>query len=176
MVFDIDDITEDGLAFRLQVGRDRFKIDQTDCALSQDVSVEGLLRKVNREVFLTGHIKTEVSLICSRCLEPLRSSVDCPVSAKFVPQDKAKKWKSETEVQEDDIDSEHYAENKVDITQPVHDQILLAVPLVPLCRKDCQGLCSECGKNLNNGPCGCHKEKPGDPRLAVLQSLKDKLK
>lgn len=176
MVFDIEDITEDGLDFSLKVERDRFKIDQTDCSLCQDVSIEGTLRNVSRDIYLSGQIKTEVLMSCARCLEPVRNLVDCEISVKFVPQGKAPKLKSETELREDDIDSEHYTDNKVDITQSVRDQILLAAPLVCLCKRDCLGLCPECGKNLNEGPCGCKKEKPVDPRLAALKALRDKLK
>jgi hypothetical protein len=49
-----------------------------------------------------------------------------------------------------------------------------ALPLKPLCREECKGLCPSCGADLNKGPCSC-KGKKGDPRLAALKKLKDKL-
>lgn len=53
----------------------------------------------------------------------------------------------------------------------VREDILLALPAKFLCREDCNGLCPMCGKNLNDGSCGC--EKPVDPRLEVLRQLLD---
>ena len=45
-----------------------------------------------------------------------------------------------------------------------------ALPVNPLCKTDCKGLCPQCGTNLNNGTCGCIPDE-GDPRLAVLRGL-----
>ena len=50
--------------------------------------------------------------------------------------------------------------------------LLLALPTKHLCREDCRGLCPHCGKNLNEGLCGCREDKV-DPRLAVLAQLMD---
>ena len=50
--------------------------------------------------------------------------------------------------------------------------LLLALPTKHLCREDCRGLCPRCGKNLNEGLCGCREDKV-DPRLAVLAQLMD---
>ena len=125
---------------------------------------------------MSGKIKTELSAKCSRCLEPFQFPVECAVTAHYVPKIEPKKEHAEVELHASDIDIETYDENRVDITQSVHDQILLALPQVCLCKKDCKGLCPDCGINLNLGPCGCIKEKPIDPRLEVLKSLKEKLK
>jgi uncharacterized protein len=53
------------------------------------------------------------------------------------------------------------------------EEFSLALPVKPLCRPDCKGLCPECGKNLNEGACGCSPDT-GDPRLAALRQLKVK--
>ena len=55
------------------------------------------------------------------------------------------------------------------LTALVSEDAYLAIPYRMLCREDCKGLCPRCGKNLNEGPCGC--SAPGDPRLAVLAQL-----
>ena len=51
--------------------------------------------------------------------------------------------------------------------------LLLAVDFAYYCKPDCKGLCPKCGKNLNEGPCGCSTREI-DSRLAVLQKLLDK--
>jgi len=58
----------------------------------------------------------------------------------------------------------------IDLVYPLREQILLAQPLKPVCRPDCKGLCMNCGKNLNEGPCDCSDESI-DPRLAALKAL-----
>jgi uncharacterized protein len=52
----------------------------------------------------------------------------------------------------------------------VHDAIFLELPLAPLCRPDCQGLCPECGADKNEAPCEC--PGPVDPRWATLDALR----
>ncbi len=176
MLFDTDEIFEEGLDFDVRAKKESFGIDQPECSLAEDVDVSGSLKKTGKDIFLTGRIKTELSLECSRCLEPFRFPVATGVTAHFVPESKAGKEHGEVEVKTAEVDIEFYDERRVDITQPVRDQILLAVPLVYVCKKDCKGLCPHCGKNLNSGPCGCSEDTPIDPRLEVLKSLKDKLK
>jgi uncharacterized protein len=58
----------------------------------------------------------------------------------------------------------------LDLRPPVHDNVLLAFPVQPLCRPDCAGLCQVCGGNRNEVPCTC-QESGGDPRFALLKQL-----
>ena len=59
----------------------------------------------------------------------------------------------------------------VDVDKAIAASFLLDAEMKCLCRPDCRGLCSVCGKNLNDGPCGCQEAK--DPRFAVLEQLLD---
>jgi uncharacterized protein len=58
----------------------------------------------------------------------------------------------------------------LNLERPLHEQVLLTIPLQTLCRPDCRGLCSQCGQNLNEGSCQC-SDNTGDPRLAALRTL-----
>ena len=60
----------------------------------------------------------------------------------------------------------------IDLDELVMSDLLLTLPMKHLCREDCKGLCAQCGKNLNEGDCGCIK-KPVDPRLEALRKLLD---
>lgn len=64
-------------------------------------------------------------------------------------------------------------DGKINLTPLVREYMLLAVPIKPLCRKDCKGLCSECGENLNEVTCE-HTVQKIDPRLETLKTLLDK--
>jgi len=64
------------------------------------------------------------------------------------------------------IDEHHI----LDLTEAIRQYALLAVPMKPLCRGDCAGLCPNCGHNLNQGPCDCLPQKV-DPRWSELNKL-----
>jgi uncharacterized protein len=69
----------------------------------------------------------------------------------------------------------HPETDKIDLTEDIRDYALLAVPMKRLCSENCKGLCTNCGADLNNGPCDCREEKM-DPRWEPLQKLKLKNK
>ena len=60
-------------------------------------------------------------------------------------------------------------QGQLDVDELVVSDILLSLPMKHLCLPDCKGLCPTCGRNLNEGPCGC--KKPIDPRLEALGKL-----
>ena len=63
-----------------------------------------------------------------------------------------------------------YDSDVLDITEPLRESLLLAEPMQALCKEDCQGLCTVCGADLNDGDCGCDKVSV-DPRLAALKQF-----
>jgi uncharacterized protein len=65
------------------------------------------------------------------------------------------------------IDDHHH----LDLTEAVRQALVTQLPMRPLCRPDCAGLCARCGADLNEGPCGCPDE-PADDRWSVLRGLK----
>ncbi len=62
------------------------------------------------------------------------------------------------------------ADMQLDITALCTDEVVLSLPMKHLCKEDCKGICQTCGKNLNEGECGC-KSDTQDPRLSVLAQL-----
>ncbi len=175
LVFDVDEIPEEGMSFDVSEKPEHFSISSEDGQLNQDVKVAGTLKKSGKEVFLTGRIWANISVNCSRCLEPVSNQINVDVFADYVPRESFPEFASDTELSKSDIDVEFYTENKIDLHQPVYDQIALSIPLASLCSETCKGLCSECGENLNPGPCGCGGGETADPRLAILKTLKNKL-
>jgi uncharacterized protein len=119
---------------------------------------------------LVGRLKSTLELPCSRCLEPFPWPVDASFDLRYQPRS-ANSGDGEREVQEDDLSTAFYDNDEVDLGQLMREQFYLALPMKPLCREDCQGLCSQCGANLNRTTCSCTRDWE-DPRLAVLRSLK----
>lgn len=176
MIFEIEEIPEGGLNLDVLEGKEHFGIDQADCALTDDVKVRGKLKKIEREVSFSGFLEAPLVVTCTRCLKPFPFQVKGKVQVHFIPRAKESSPGSEVEITETDIEQEIYEDDRVDLYGPVRDQILLDVPLIRLCQEDCKGLCPECGRDRNSDPCECESEGQIDPRLAVLQKLKEKLK
>lgn len=174
MIFEIDEIPDGGLDFRLCIECGLFEINRPDCSLNKDVEVAGTLARMDDDIYLNASVQTTLTVSCSRCLVPVGYAVDCQVSTRYVPHRPSKKWEKDRELEDTDMETEDYFENKIDIKHTLHDHILLAVPMICLCREDCPGLCSGCGADLNKGPCGCRPERTIDPRLEILKSLKEK--
>ena len=177
LVINFDDIPDDEeYTFDLVEKPGHFQVDPEEGILKKDVCVQGSLSKVGREVFLKGNISTEMEMICSRCLEPLSYKIRSKVSSHYVPGQETGTLNTDVELHASDIEMEYYSDDRIDLTQAVYDQMILSLPLVRLCRADCQGICSQCGVNRNIKECQCSDKDSIDPRLAVLKTLKDKLK
>jgi len=177
LVVKFDDIPDDEeYTFELVEKPDYFQVDPEEGILKKNVCVQGSLSKVGREVFLKGNISTEMEMVCSRCLEPLSYEIRSKVSSHYVPEQETGEQEMDVELHASDIEMDHYSDDQIDLTQAVYDQMILSLPLVRLCKTDCQGICPQCGVNRNIKKCQCSDNDSVDPRLAVLKTLKDKLK
>ena len=74
---------------------------------------------------------------------------------------------------DDDVDFAPFEGDEIDLGELFREQILLAIPMTPLCREECKGLCPVCGADLNAGECSCERGEI-DPRWSALADLKDK--
>jgi uncharacterized protein len=119
---------------------------------------------------VAGRLTGELELTCSRCLEPFRSPVATEFDLRYVPRVE-NAGDGEREVEEDDLSTAFYDGDEIDLSQLITEQFQLALPMKPLCRDDCKGLCPQCGTNLNTGTCGCD-QKWEDPRLAALKAIR----
>ena len=176
MIFVIEQIHEEGLSFDILVPKECFDLDSTDCVLAEGVKVQGTLERTGLEILCKGSLETGLSVTCTRCLSDFSFVVKSELKVHFIPRTDNNKLAHEIELTELDVEQEFYEEGRVDLSSPARDLILLSLPQVILCRQDCDGLCPKCGTNLNVNKCDCKNEGSYDPRLAVLQQLKDKLK
>jgi uncharacterized protein len=119
---------------------------------------------------LVGRVQTKLELPCGRCLEPFTLPVDAAFDLRYHPRTE-NSGEGEREVEEDDLTTAFYENEEIDLGQLMHEQLYLSMPMKPLCRDDCRGLCPQCGTNLNRGTCDCPRAWE-DPRLAVLKTLK----
>jgi uncharacterized protein len=121
---------------------------------------------------LVGRVRTELELTCSRCIETYRFPIDAEFDQRYLPSSAASS-EADREVEEDDLETSYYTDDEIDLSQLMREQFYLALPMKPLCREDCEGLCAQCGTNLNTGTCDCAPVWE-DPRLAALKAIKGK--
>ena len=176
MIFEIDKIDEEGQSFEVLESKQHFNIDPPDCVLTEDVKIQGRLVKIDQEILCQGLLETGLSVTCTRCLIGFSFPVKNKLRVHFIARVENCETGKKIELTDLDFEQEFYEEGRIDLSCPVRDLILLSLPQVRLCQEDCSGLCSQCGTNLNENNCDCNNEEPYDPRLAVLQKLKDKLK
>jgi uncharacterized protein len=119
---------------------------------------------------LIGTVKTTLELPCSRCVEPFLWPIENAFDLRYQPH-AVNTGEGEREIEEDDLTTAFYENEQIDLRELMREQFYLTLPMKPLCRDDCKGLCAMCGTNLNRGTCDCKREWE-DPRLAVLKTLK----
>jgi uncharacterized protein len=121
---------------------------------------------------LAGLVQTTLELPCGRCLEPLTWPVAAAFDLRYQPV--AEHLNAGTgpdrEIEEDDLSTAFYENDEIDLGQLMQEQFHLSLPMKPLCRDECRGLCPVCGTNLNGTACSCTRAWE-DPRLAVLKTL-----
>src|SRR4029078_12186806 len=111
-----------------------------------------------------------LELPCVRCLESFTWPIDSPFDLRYQPRTE-NAGVGQREIEEDDLFTAFYEGQTIDLKQLMREQFYLALPMKPLCREDCRGLCPICGHDVNSNPCGCRSEWE-DPRLAALKVLK----
>lgn len=132
------------------------------------VSLSGDLARV------TGHLSAGLQLVCCRCLNLYRVVVDKDVDLEYQPDPEVAAEGEEFELEYADLTVGFYRKDRIDLTALIGEQLLLEVPMKPVCREDCKGLCPQCGADRNTEPCECRTESL-DPRLSALAGLKERL-
>lgn len=128
--------------------------------LRSPVGVKGSVFSRAGIVTLSVECDCEYTAPCDRCGEETVKHYSVPIERVLVGE-------MENDENDEMILLQDY---KLDLYELVYTEVVLAMPSRHLCSEDCKGLCEICGKNLNDGPCGCATNE-GDPRLKVLSQL-----
>jgi uncharacterized protein len=138
--------------------------------------LRGRATKMGREVLARAKFTVPLRGHCKRCLksvqleEPVELVRAYVPAAELVPQRKRAGGDSEASFDPELVDEEGYQGKEIDLSSALREQILLSVPPSPLCDEQCKGLCPRCGKDLNEGECGCDRTVV-DPRWAALKGI-----
>ena len=111
-------------------------------------------------VLVSGTVTGPLAGECGRCLDPVTSAIEVDLQELYAYP--------ESEATEDEAG--RLEGDFLDLEPALRDAVVLALPLTPLCREDCGGLCVVCGARRDDVDCG-HDEAPVDPRWAALNDL-----
>jgi len=163
MIIRVSELPDDGLS-----------IDETAFAASpySDPSweLERLRLQIDKdgdEVDVRGEVRASVPQMCGRCAEGFTAPVTADVDLRFAPKPPRVDG---AELGRDDLDTDFYVDDQIDLGRVIDNETTLALPMKPLCDAGCRGLCPVCGVNRNLNPCACADRAP-DPRLAALKTL-----
>ncbi|OUN01550.1 MAG: hypothetical protein BAA04_06270 [Firmicutes bacterium ZCTH02-B6] len=144
-----------------------------EAAALAPVHVHGHVTNTGESMLVQGEASGEFGLVCARCLQPIRASLRAPLEERFRRQtgrspQREREWDETLGDSDGEDDARSYHGDWLNLEDAVREALLLQVPMKPVCRPDCRGLCPQCGANLNQGDCGCETETV-DPRLAALR-------
>ncbi|HVX44985.1 MAG TPA: YceD family protein [Mycobacteriales bacterium] len=112
-------------------------------------------------VFVSGTVSARAGGECVRCLRPVATDVVASIAELFAYPD------SLTEETTDEDEVRRIEDEKIDLEPAIRDMVVLALPLAPVCREDCPGLCATCGERLEDLPAD-HTHETIDPRWSAL--------
>ena len=178
MIIRVEDIPAQGKqeSFEEDEGRlnERLGGETTNPALqfSGPVRVRATLSRSGKVILVKSRIEARVKCTCARCLDPISLPLSSEFNISLRPKpDPNIAPTDEVELTRDDLETDYYEGEEVDLSPLVQDQALLTLPPKIICREDCRGLCPQCGKNLNRDSCQCSATEI-DPRLAPLKNFK----
>lgn len=179
MRIEIDKIKEEGLSRTFCNDAQTFPelvrlAAEGECTFTAPITVSIRAQRIGELIEVSGQLSTTLGLACGRCLKPFTQPLQSDFELTFSRQEPASAQTDEEEVElsADDLGLVGFSGDVIDLAEPLQEQVLLALPLQPLCDETCRGLCPQCGVDLNSGTCACATSDEFDNRFAALKNFK----
>lgn len=137
--------------------------------LTAPVRMQADVYRSEGELLAVIEASTRVAVACSRCLSPAQ----IPLQVRFTEVLRPGHEPAGADEADGDRHTTYYTGDEIDLLPLIEENLALALPMKPLCRHECRGLCPTCGHDLNLSDCDCAAGET-DPRLARLGELWDK--
>jgi len=124
------------------------------------------------ELYISGAVSAKVQCECSRCLKPFPQAIASAFHLLYIPTPDPLSA-GEYALSSDALDLRYYVGDQIDVDSDLLSQLVLSIPMLPLCSSDCRGLCPQCGENLNLVTCLCRGEEVS-PTWASLKNFSHK--
>ena len=116
-----------------------------DGTFAESAVIKGVVERYPDKVYLSGELTFSISAECSRCLKPAKKTVTVEFDEEYRP--------APCSIEDANV----YEKDRIDLKPLIGQLILTNTPCAVYCKDDCKGLCPTCGKDLNEGDCGCDK-------------------
>ena len=130
--------------------------------------------RIRNMVQVEGDFAAQAQLTCSRCLKEFEMPLQSPFSLTFAqetPEVASERDEEEIELSAEEIGFIMFKGREIDLTQALQEQVVMSLPMQPLCAKACKGLCPTCGTDLNQSDCDCQR-KSVSTKFAALKDFK----
>jgi len=177
MIVDIRELRERGEPLNVEADFDENSLEIASQIASLTRPAHAWLRVSlsGERLRVSGQLKAELQVICSRCLKQVPFEVDKKIDLEYWPDPAVEKEGAEIALSYDELSIGFYRDEVLDLSGVTSEQIVLDIPMKPVCEEGCKGLCPQCGGNLNEVTCDC-KPETLDPRLAALKELRNKFR
>jgi uncharacterized protein len=148
---------------------DHLDLRDNEATLAGPVSGEVRLHRTNQGIFADGTVHVPVELECVRCLKPIQQTITFPLREQYYPTidvNTGVPLPASDDELAFPIDHNHV----LDLREAIRQNLVVALPMTPLCDAACKGLCPQCGRNLNEGSCDCQPDT-SDDRFSALRQL-----
>jgi uncharacterized protein len=175
MFIDINKIDAEGESLEHELGLGDLDDGGGKTMSATVAKLTGRVYKASDGVVVEAHLDADVRRVCGRCLEEFELPVSIDFNLVLVPALPSGANRSDVDGSSDG-ELFHAPDGQADLDLMAAEQIYLAMPMKPVCRKACRGLCPVCGLNRNAArQCGCDDVVSDDPRLASLRELKNRM-
>lgn len=171
----LDQLHSEPFLWQEQIAVPVEELDRPELVALSEIDCQGRVQRLEsgqgpESFLLTARLDYRQTLNCDRCLAPIEQPVVADLDLMIETAPVSRHQAEEVELGEDDLGVLHVEGDVLDTEPLIAEQVQLNIPMKPLCRPDCQGLCARCGAELNQGPCGCKQERM-DPRWEALKAL-----
>src|SRR3989338_839434 len=169
---DIADIPAHGLQLNITQDGDELQAiaGAVDFTMLPPVSANLSLSKTDGEVLIDGNMAAVIKQQCARCLKQFEQVINSKIDIVYTIE--PEHIKKEKELTNEDLSSNYLEGSEIDINAVLFEQLSLDIPMQPVCKPDCKGLCPKCGADLNQRKCSCPATEQIDQRFAKLKELK----
>ena len=149
-------------------------IRRRECDFTAPIRVRLKAARIGEMVEVEGSLETTLRLTCGRCLTEFAGPLATDFAITYaqevhgLPADDAP---AEGRAEAEEAGLIGFRGEEIDLTEGIQEQVVLCLPMRPLCREDCKGLCAACGADLNAGECNCRRQPPAGP-FAALRHLR----
>ena len=131
--------------------------EQGDVIFKGDILADLEVSRVDGVIRVTGQVAADVTMPCSRCLDPLEQHLDLPVTLCYseVESTETTAGGDEIDLSLEDLELIPFGGDEIDLGLEIAQELIMALPQAVLCGENCAGLCPVCGTNLNKNTCRC---------------------